>query len=588
MRFVTRGRVRSLPGWALPGAAIALGLFALLTVSGLAGASHELALARSHLETARSAIAGHDVPAATTALGQATNDLDHAGARARRLPLNLLSPVPLVGSPVKGLSAAVRAGREALAGGKLLNDAAASFPTSGSTGVDGHDLAGVHDASDRSTGALAQAGVHFAAARKALAGPAGALLPQVSGPARAMLVTVDRASKQLIAVEGGLRLLSVLSGPDTDLRLLLLSQDSNELRATGGFVGSFGIFHFAHGTVALERYDSFEALPDPEPPVEAPEGLIDSIARPWDLSNSNWWPDFPTSARTAIDMYARQGGGKVDGVVAITDDVMARLVGAVGPVTLPGYATPVVEAGFAERVIYEVELKRPFDDPRKKFLIELSDEVFHRLFSLPAAKLPVVAQALGEAGATGALQLYFSDPALQAGVAGTVVDGALPPPAGDFLELVDSNMTASKANAGLVRTITYGIRKGKDGHPLATLDIAYASNDAASIVNPYYNGYLRIYVPHGTTLADTSDGDIEPAADGPYDVIATQVYVEPLGKQTVHLEYILPAAVAPGGDYHLIWLRQPGTPFDSLSATIGKRTFRADPAQRRLTVTARL
>ena len=78
-----------------------------------------------------------------------------------------------------------------------------------------------------------------------------------------------------------------------------------------------------------------------------------------------------------------------------------------GPVTLPGYSKPVTEAGFAQRVLYEVELKRPQDTPRKKFLIELSDEVFHRLFSLSADKLPTVAQALGKAASAGDLQVYF-------------------------------------------------------------------------------------------------------------------------------------------------------------------------------------
>ena len=47
-----------------------------------------------------------------------------------------------------------------------------------------------------------------------------------------------------------------LTAPDTDARILLLSQDTMELRATGGFIGSFGVFHFDHGTVKLERFDS--------------------------------------------------------------------------------------------------------------------------------------------------------------------------------------------------------------------------------------------------------------------------------------------------------------------------------------------
>ena len=57
-------------------------------------------------------------------------------------------------------------------------------------------------------------------------------------------------------------------------------------------------------------------------------------------------------------------------------------LGAFGPMHVPGYDRPISEQGFADRVLYEVELKRPFDSPRKKFLIRLSRVVFDQLFDL--------------------------------------------------------------------------------------------------------------------------------------------------------------------------------------------------------------
>lgn len=581
-------RSLNLPGWVLPASALVVGVLGLLAVTGLTSARHELSLARSALEAARSSVASRDVESAAASLDQASSALDRAGAHAGRLPLNLISPIPLMGSPVKALSAGVRAGHEVVAAGTLLNEAAGSFVAGGEHGSESKDLSGLHDASAKATVALEQAAVHLGAARKTLKGPADAWLPQISGAAKDLLGTVDSAGKQLGGAERGLKLLAALTDPSADRRLLLLSQDTMELRATGGFVGSYGVFHFHDATVSLERYDEISNLPDPDPPVETPDSLAGSLTEPWRLSNANWWPDFPTSAKAAIDLYARQGGGRVDGVIAVTETVMAELVGVVGPVKLPGYDKPVTEEGFAERVLYEIELKRPLDTPRKKFLIELSDEVFHRLFALSTDKLPAVAEAMGKAGSAGDLQVYFSDPALQAGVAGTVFDGALPVATGDFLALVDSNMTGSKANAQLVRTVTYTVRRGPDGLPSASLDIEYANNGPASELNPYYNGLLRIYLPKGAVLSDDSEGDLTPADDGPYDVVTLPVYVDPLGKADIHLEYSLPATVVTGDGYHLTWLRQAGTPADSLTAVIGAHSFVADPAHRRLEVSADL
>jgi hypothetical protein len=152
-----------------------------------------------------------------------------------------------------------------------------------------------------------------------------------------MLRVMDESRQHLTAAGHGLSLVSNLTAPGADVRLLLLSQDSMELRATGGFIGSFGVLHFAGGTAALERYDSIAALSVPNPPMAAPEELQRALgSSPWELSNSAWWPNFPTSAANSAEMFRRQGGGEVAGVVAITEHVMARLVGALGPIQLPG------------------------------------------------------------------------------------------------------------------------------------------------------------------------------------------------------------------------------------------------------------
>jgi hypothetical protein len=49
-------------------------------------------------------------------------------------------------------------------------------------------------------------------------------------------------------------------------------------------------------------------------------------------------------------------------------------------------------------------------------------------------------------------------------------------------------------------------------------------------------------------------------------------------------DYLLPRSVVKNGGYRLTWLRQPGTPADTLTATLGDRTVKADPANRRLDI----
>ncbi|MGH8998548.1 MAG: DUF4012 domain-containing protein, partial [Acidimicrobiia bacterium] len=561
----------------------------LLALVTLSSARADLGVARSALQGAVAALSSGDETAARSALDRAEGRLAGAAADARSLPLRLLRPVPVVGSPVKAVAAAVAAGDEVITAGRILADATGSFPTGGAAAIDGHDLSGFHGASVASVDALARAHRHLDAARAEMAGPAGALLPPVSGPARDMVAVLDDATARLAAAERGLGLMGELTAPGTDARILLLSQDTLEGRPTGGFIGSYGVLAVADGTIALERYGSSlpepGGLPAPEPPMAAPRGLDTALPRAWDMSNANWWPDFPTSARAAAELFARQGGGPVDGVIAITEHVMADLVGVLGPITVPGYERPVTKEGFAERVLYEVELKRPLDTPRKRFLTRLSEEVFSRLFAVPADKVPAVVDALGAAGTAGDLQVYFARPQWQAAVAGTVLDGALPPAGGDYLRLVEANLTASKANMDLVRDIDYQVSPGPDGRLAARLRVEYRNEGPKTPINPFYNGYLRVYVPKGS---EWDGGYIEDATDGSYTVLHRQVLVRPGETEEVVFEYLLASSVPTGDDYHLTWHRAPGTQRDTFTATIGGRPYDATAADTRFEVDGRV
>jgi hypothetical protein len=566
-------------------ATLVIGGLALSGGAQLAKARREVDFAKSELRTARQAATSRQNEAATASLGKAQAHLDAAGRIGDSFPLGLLRPLPLLGSPSRSLAATARAGREAVTAGRILVDASASFPTSSrSGGVNAADLSPFHDAAVRSEQAVAEAETHLSRAKEELAGAAGAFLPQVSGPARGVRAEIDRSTAQLEGVRRGLSLVADVTGPSSETRLLVLAQDSLELRPTGGYIGSYGVLHFSSGTARIETYAATEDLPPPDPPMEPPAELAASLPKHWGLSNVNWWPDFPTTATTAREMFRRQGGGEVDGILGITELATARLIGALGPLTVPGYAQPVVAEGFDERVVYEVELKFPQDQPRKKFLIALANVLFDRLLHLPGDRLPAVAEAVEESVGAGDIQLWFADEARQRQLEVSVIAGRLPAPGQDFLLVVDANLTASKANLGLRKQMDYRVRREGDRF-VATLEIEARNERPTSPVNRYYNGLLRVYVPKGTKLVSPRPGQfVQPAADGPFDIVGQRILVEPEDRRVVRFDYTLPPTVAPDGDYRLRWLRQPGTPRDTLRAVVHQRTSVADPRRRVLEV----
>ena len=556
--------------------------FLLLTVSNLAQGRRNLLLVRANLSAARQALSQRDDVTALARLDRASAQLASADRAASALPVRALGLVPLVGSPGRALSAAVAAGSEGLAAGRVIAEASSSFPTSASATVDGHDLGPFHAAAARSEAAVDEAGRHLAAASARLAGPAGAVLPPVSRPAKAMRAEIDAGRLQLSGLVRGLALLGDLTAPDTEVRLLLLAQDTLELRATGGFIGSYGILDFSRGTARLTTYRATEDLPEPSPPLQAPAGLATYLVRPWNLGNANWSPDFPVSAAAAAELYRRQGGGEVDGVLALTELATARLVGALGGVKLPSYPAPVQEDGFDLRAVQEVELKRPFDVPRKKFLIELADVLFTRLFDLPAGKLPAVTDAVRRSISAGDAQLWFRDATRQNLVAGTEAAGALPPPDRDFLMVVDANLTASKANLDTTKQVEYRVERRGDGRLVAHVRVEIRNDGVESPINPLYNSYLRVYAPGGSELLDPNLETRQLPRDGPYEVFGQPLIVGAKARGAVTFDYLLPESVGDGGAYRLTWIRQVGTARDGLRAVVDGRSFEVDPAGRRL------
>jgi hypothetical protein len=549
----------------------------VLVVIGLAhlvSARRALDLARSHLRAARQGMAEGNRAAASDDLDQAAAELHSASRSAGAFPLAILRPVPLLGSPSRAVGATAEAGLQGVAAGRAAVDALSAFPTAGGQQMRSDDLGAMHDAAEGGQRQLALASRHLGAADRSLSGPAGASLPQISGPARSIRDDLGQSRRSLASAQRGLALMTQLTAPDADLRILLLFQDTLELRPTGGYVGTVGILHLSHGRMTLEQHQASEDLPAPDPPIAPPEDLAPVLPGAWGVSNANWWPDFPTSARMAAELYARQGGGQVDGVLALTENTTRRLLDVLGPVNVPGYAEPVASDGFEDRVVHEVELKRPLDTPRKKFLTELAGVLFDRVTHVPAGELPAVARALDRSTAAGDIQVWFADPARQATLSGTVVAGQLPHTTGDFLMMVDANLSASKANEGLVKHATYRVRSASHGRVQARLQVVVQNKAPESAVNPYYNGFLRVYAPaQARLLGDRPDqGDEGVAASAPYRVFTQLLDVDPTRTQTVTFDYVLPSEVAPSGHYRLLWMRQAGTPNDSLDAVVGGRT----------------
>jgi hypothetical protein len=388
------------------------------------------------------------------------------------------------------------------------------------------------------------------------------------------LTKLDQDWQQLTSTLAAARFLLGIDHPRT---FLVIDLDSAELRSAGGFIGSFGLLRVDHGKLGKLEFRDVYTLQEPvlkpadpayvEPPQPIAQHLV---AGTLTFRDSAWWPDFPTSAAMAERLLKRDEGTTVDGVIGIDPYFLSDLLGLVGPVTVPFVHDTFDAQNFYLKSIFHSGLIAP-DRPhnRKDFLAYIGAEVQSRLLSLPADRVSTVAQVLQRACLRRDLQLTFHDANLQKAASLVPCTGAMVHTSDDFL-LVASAMTLAKNNAWVGRSFSLGMAPAAGGFVRHRLTMNFVNqaprkpSDGAYIA-PFYEDYLRVFVPAGSRLVALEGQPlkelvIKPNSDGGYMEIGG-LFRTIRNRYTLTIVYEVPSFRTGS----LVWERQAGTGDDPVT-----------------------
>ncbi len=311
--------------------------------------------------------------------------------------------------------------------------------------------------------------------------------------------------------------LATFLGAQSSKRYLFVFQNNAEMRGGGGFLGSFAVVDISGGKI--NQIDV---------PVDGPYGLLDRqrsrrivppypveiFGGPWRFVDSNWWSDWPASAKQIMKMYEISGGSSADGVITLTPTVMERLLSAMGPIDMQKeYGLTLTADNFWQEtqvVVEQHDVKKQYGHPvaPKKMIGDLLAKIMEELPKRLNNKevLLKVMTVFESSLAEKHIMLYFSDPALEQEMINLGWDGRIKQAPQDYLQVANTNIHGGKSDRMIRVGIEQEVQILPDNSVVDKLTITRThygtstDNLIRGLTDIDNIDWLRVYVPAGSQL----------------------------------------------------------------------------------------
>ncbi len=285
---------------------------------------------------------------------------------------------------------------------------------------------------------------------------------------------------------------------------LVVLQNNNELRATGGFIGTIAQGRISDGVINNLDIRSVYDLDGQILDWIKPPSPLQAVNSRMFLRDSNWFASFPESAERLSIMYEKSGGETPDLIMAFTPELFLDFLRLTGPIELPTYNVIITAENFIEQtqtttsISYDKNLNQP-----KQLLADLYPALMQRLGELtkndPLLFISILQKSLSDKN----ILLYSRNSSLQSRFeqynwAGKVLESD-----GDYLQIISSNLSGSKTDRDLNRSAILSTTIDEDGNVLNQL--TYTINNPLPAVEGLTNrSWIRIMVPQNSKLLGSS------------------------------------------------------------------------------------
>ncbi len=387
-------------------------------------------------------------------------------------------------------------------------------------------------------------------------------------------------------------------GADEEQTYLVLFQNDNERRATGGFLTFYTVFKVNQGKLIIDRSDDIYSIDEniAVHPV-APREILTyhkNVSRFY-IRDSNYSPDFVESVKLFESLYEKSGSKVAyDGIIALDSKILVDMLTIFGDTEVGGlvFSAKTDQRCDCPQVIYQLFdiVDRPvgyIKENRKGILGDLMYALFYRALGFsPSRYWGTLAQTMYKNMQEKHILLNFKDPEIQKSVEKLNFAGRINEYKGDYLHINNVNFAGAKSNLFVSEAIVSKSDE-KSGKVEREVTVNYRNPYPHSdcnlergglCLNATLRNWVRVYVPKGSKLVEFqgSTKKVHTYDDLGKTVFEGYLEVPTEGKATIVVKYTLPDSVK-AKDYSLLFEKQAGVKSQDIDVTMNGKTLYKGP-----------
>lgn len=338
----------------------------------------------------------------------------------------------------------------------------------------------------------------------------GSLQPLVDARQK-LLDSLIEASSGLAVLDKAAQLMPAMLGADGPRNYLVLFQNNAELRSTGGIPGALALVQTNGGSMSLAQQTAASSFPKYDSPViDLPQDTRslygDNTAQY--MQDVNFTPNFALSGQIAREMWNRQYGVQVDGVISLDPVALSYLLKATGPIDLPT-GDQLSSENAVRLLLVDVYARYAEPEEQDAFFASAAAAVFGKI-AAGSLDPQALISALAESGSENRILLWSSHAEDQALLAGTTLAGGLPV-SDDTVQnfgVYFNDRTTAKMDPYLQVSIAAGQGVCRnDGLPNNSVQVTLTNTapaDAATSLPDYVTGAEGFGIPGGNIVTYVS------------------------------------------------------------------------------------